>query len=360
VEEIRYAQAGAVHLAYQVTGDGPIDLLMVPGFISHVEFRWQEPSLARFLRQLGSFTRVIGFDKRGMGLSDREPAVATPTLDQRVGDVLAVMDASGSARAVICAWSEGGSTAIRFAAAYPERIAALILIATTARFSATDDFPEGIPRDFLELAIEAWQDEWGTGVALPMWGPSAVDDPRFTAWWAAYQRYSASPGAVANSLRLDLDLDVRADLPLVGTPTLVLHRFDDMVIPVTCGRYLAANIPGSVYRELPGTDHMYWLGDQQQTLDVIRGFLTGTPDGQALSAVKRRRRRPSSGWESLTPAELDVVRALASGLTNREIAAQLWVSPRTVQTHIASTFVKLGAANRAEVAAEAARRFPAP
>jgi pimeloyl-ACP methyl ester carboxylesterase/DNA-binding CsgD family transcriptional regulator len=359
VDEIRYARSDGVHLAYQVSGEGPMDMVLVSGFISHVEYRWHEPSLARFLRQLGSFTRLIGFDKRGMGLSDREPSDTTPTMPERIQDVAAVMDAAGSPRAVVCAWSEGGATAIRFAITHPERVAALILMGTSPRFSEAPDFPEGIPRDLLELSIEVWQQDWGTGVALSLYGPSVIDDERFMTWWAAFQRYAASPGAVANSLRMHLDVDVRADLPQLHTPTLVLHRIDDMVVPVTCARYFADHIPNACYHELPGSDHMYWLGDQRETLEAIRTFLADAVDGAAPAAIKRRR-RPSSGWESLTPTELDVVRAVGTGLTNRQIAAQLWVSPRTIQTHIGNAFVKLGATSRAEIAAEVARRLPTP
>lgn len=150
-----------------------MDMVLVSGFISHVEYRWHEPSLARFLRQLGSFTRLIGFDKRGMGLSDREPSDTTATMPERIQDVAAVMDAAGSPRAVVCAWSEGGATAIRFAITHPERVAALILMGTTPRFSEAPDFPEGIPRDLLELAIEVWQQDWGPASHCPYTGQAS-------------------------------------------------------------------------------------------------------------------------------------------------------------------------------------------
>src|SRR6478736_45146 len=178
-QDTRYAKSGEVHLAYQVTGDGPVDVVMIPGFISHVELRWREPALAGFLRQLGTFTRLIAFDKRGMGLSDRDPNERTPTLAQRVGDVSAVMDAAGCPRAALFAWSEGGATAIRFAVTHPSRVAALILVGTTPRFCLEPDFPEGIPLELLTLAVQTWQRDWGTGVALALYGPSVVDDARF-------------------------------------------------------------------------------------------------------------------------------------------------------------------------------------
>lgn len=333
-----------------------MSLVMVPGFISHVEYSWKEPSLARFLRKLSAFARVITFDKRGMGLSDRDPA-ETPSLEERMDDVTAVMDAAESARAILFAWSEGGPMSILFAATYPKRVSGLILVGTTPRFSAAPDFPEGLPRDVLELAIEAWREEWGTGVALELYGPSVAHDGRVRNWWAAYQRFAASPGAVAASLRMHLDVDVRDAVPRIMAPTLIIHRVDDMLVPVTCARYMAERIPGARYLELPGSDHMYWLGDQDETLSAIRRFLAETPEGAPIWALKQRRRRPSLGWESLTEAELDVVRLIAEGFTNREIAQRLYVSPRTVQTHVGHVFTKLGFSHRAEVAAEASRRL---
>jgi pimeloyl-ACP methyl ester carboxylesterase/DNA-binding CsgD family transcriptional regulator len=355
--ETRYARSGSLNIAYRVFGDGPVELVMVPGFISHVEYAWKEPSLARFLRKLSAFCRVTAFDKRGMGLSDRESPERTPSLDERIDDVLTVMDAVGSARAVPFAWSEGGPMSILFAAKYPERVAGLILVGTTPRFSAAPDFTEGVPRWLLEQAVDAWQEQWGTGIGLELYGPSVADDERLRSWWAAYQRFAASPGAVAASLRMHLDVDVRDALPRVEAPTLIVHRVDDMLVPVTCARYMAERLPRARYLELPGSDHMYWLGDQDEMLAAVRSFLAETPEGSTITALKQRRRRPSTGWESLTEAELDVVRLVAEGLTNQQIAKRLYVSPRTVQTHIAHVFAKLGASRRAEIAAEASRRL---
>jgi pimeloyl-ACP methyl ester carboxylesterase/DNA-binding CsgD family transcriptional regulator len=336
--ETRYAKSGSLSIAFSTCGDGPLDLLMVPGFISHLEYAWREPSLARFLRKLSSFLRVIMFDKRGMGLSDRLPAGAT--------------------RVVLFAWSEGGPLSIRIAAADPGRVAALVLVGTTPRFRSGPDFPEGAPQEILEMAIEAWEEEWGTGVALELYGPSVADDQRVRSWWAAYQRFAATPGAVAATLRLHLAVDVRDFLPHVRAPTLIIHRTDDMLVPVTCARYMAERILGARYVELEGSDHMYWLGDQDEVLYAVKSFLADMVEDAPLERMKqRRRRRPAAGWESLTDAELDVVRLVAEGLTNREIAARLFVSPRTVQTHLGHVFAKLGLSHRAEVAAETARRL---
>jgi pimeloyl-ACP methyl ester carboxylesterase/DNA-binding CsgD family transcriptional regulator len=357
--ETRYAKSGKLNIAYSVSGEGPIDVLMVPGFISHLEYAWREPSLARFLRKMSAFCRVIMFDKRGMGLSDRMPSGLTPTLDERIDDLRAVMKAAGSTRVVLFAWSEGGPMSIQAAASDSERVAALILVGTTPRFPSAPDFPEGIPQEILDLAIEAWEEEWGEGVALELYGPSVADDDRVRSWWAAYQRFAATPGAVAATLRMHLAVDVRDALAQVKAPTLIVHRVDDMLVPVTCARYMANTIPGARYLELPGCDHMYWLGNQDEVLSAIRAFLAATLEGAPIERMKqRRRRRPSVGWESLTEAELDVVRLVAEGMTNPEIARRLFVSPRTVQTHLGHVFTKLGLSNRAEVAAEMTRRAP--
>lgn len=353
---VRYAQSAGLNIAYQVFGEGPIDLIMVPGFISHIEYGWQEPLLARFLRLLAGCSRVIMFDKRGMGLSDRDPAHETPDLPTRVADIAAVLDAVGSRRAAVLAWSEGGPAAVAFADAHPERTAGLVLIATTARFVVARDFPFGIPREALEVFIDTMRTDWGTGVGYDLYVPSLADDERMRAWWAAYQRFASTPGAVAASLTMQLSTDVRALLPRVEAPALILHRTHDMVVPVECGRYLGDHLPGATYVEMPGEDHMYWVGHQERTLDHIRTFLSHRPEGAALAGLRRTQTRARHGWESLTRAELDVIRFLVGGLTNAQIAARLTVSPRTVQTHLGHIQAKLDMHRRTEIAAEAVRR----
>jgi len=352
----RYARSAGLNIAYQVFGTGPLDLVLVPGFISHVEFAWQEPLLARFLRRLSAFTRVIAFDKRGMGLSDRDPRKVTPSLADRADDIGAVMDAAGSTRAVLFAWSEGGPVSMYFTSRAPERVAALILVGTTARFTAGPDFPDGIPRDLLELFIDTMRLEWGTGIGVELYAPSLADDARMRSWWASYQRFASTPGAVAASLRMHLDVDMRHVLPTLTVPTLVMHRRHDMLVPVECGRYVAARIPGARYIEQPGEDHMYWLGDQDQTLTAIRQFLAATPDGEPIAALRQSRRRSPAGWESLTEAEHDIVALVARGMTNRQIAERLYLSPRTVQTHVSHVMRKLDLGRRSEIAAEVSRR----
>ena len=352
----QYARSGGLNIAYQVFGAGPPDVVLVPGFISHVEFAWHEPLLARFLRKLSAFTRVIAFDKRGMGLSDRDPRRETPSLAERMDDIAAVMHAAGSPRAALLAWSEGGPASLLFAQRTPERVAALMLNGTAPRFSAAEDYPEGIPRDMLELFIDTMCQDWGTGVGFEMYAPSMADDARMRSWWASYQRFACSPGAVAASLRMHLDVDVRHALPDITAPTLIMHRTHDMLVPVECARFAAARIAGARYLEQPGEDHMYWLGDQNGTLSAMRDFLTGTPDGAPIAALRQSRRRPAAGWESLTEAEMDVVRLVTAGMTNRQIAERLYLSPRTIQTHVSHIMRKLGIARRSEIAAETSRR----
>ena len=291
-----------------------------------------------------------------MGLSDRDPRRETPSLAERMDDIAAVMDAAGCPRATLLAWSEGGPASLLFAHCAPERVAALILVGTTARFTAGEDFPEGIPRDMLELFIDTMREDWGTGVGFELYAPSMADDARMRSWWASYQRFASSPGAVAASLRMHLDVDVRHVLPDIAVPTLIMHRTHDMLVPVECARSTAAGFTGAQYVEQPGEDHMYWLGDQDDTLSAMRDFLAGTPEGAPIATLRQSRRRPAAGWESLTEAEMDVVRLVTAGMTNRQIAARLYLSPRTIQTHVSHIMRKLGIARRSEIAAETSRR----
>jgi pimeloyl-ACP methyl ester carboxylesterase/DNA-binding CsgD family transcriptional regulator len=353
---IRYATSDDLSIAYHVFGDGPVDIVLVPGFISHIEFAWQEPLLARFLRKLSSFARVIAFDKRGMGLSDRNPHSETPTLDERCRDIAAVMRAAGSSQATLLAWSEGGPTALKFSADHPDAVEALVLVGTTPRFTSAEHFPHGLPRPVLELFVETVREEWGSGVAFELYAPSLADNARARGWWASYQRLAASPGAVSASLLLHLDVDVTRVLPATRVPALVIHDTYDMVVPIECARYLASHLPNATLLELDGEDHMYWTGNQGVKLDAIRQLVSTTERGASLSASPRKRGRAAWGWESLTESELDIARLVGAGMTNRVIAERLFISPRTVQTHLSHIMRKLELERRAEVSAEVARR----
>jgi serine/threonine protein kinase/DNA-binding winged helix-turn-helix (wHTH) protein/class 3 adenylate cyclase/alpha-beta hydrolase superfamily lysophospholipase len=275
IPEIHYARSGEVNIAYQVVGDAPLDLVFVMGWVSHLEYFWSEPSFARFLRRLASFARVILFDKRGTGLSDRVPLDQLPTLEQRMDDVRAVMDAVGSKRAVLCGVSEGGPMCSLFAATYPEKTLALVMIGCYARRLKGEGYPWGPTEADRELFFEEIREHWGKPVGLEERAPSVARDPHFRDWWAAYLRYGASPNAAVALTRMNTEIDIRKILPTVQSPTLVIHRTGDACLKVEEGRYLAENIPGAKFVELPGVDHLPFVGDQDAILDEVEEFLTG-------------------------------------------------------------------------------------
>jgi pimeloyl-ACP methyl ester carboxylesterase len=254
--ETKYAKSGDVHLAYRVFGDGPLDIIMIPGTLSHAELYWELPANRYMLTRLAAFARVIVFDKRGQGLSDR---VAKQTLEERAGDVKAVLDAVGSEKAAIYGWSEGGAMSLMFAATYPERTSALVLVGSYASMRAE---PWSIPPDAMEQMLGLLERGWGKGILVNVNAPSRVDDKDFVHWWAQLERAAASPGAIVALVRANYDIDVRHILPSIGAPTLIAHRVDDSLVPVRAGRYLAERIPGARYLELPGADHMIQTLDQ--------------------------------------------------------------------------------------------------
>jgi pimeloyl-ACP methyl ester carboxylesterase len=275
--QTRYAKSGGVHIAYQVFGEGALDLVLVPGFISHVEFAWEEPGYARFLERLASFFRVVLFDKRGTGMSDPVDISELPTLEQRMDDVRAVLDAIGSDRAALFGWSEGGALCLLFAATYPERTAALILFATTAKLIEEPGY-SGVPEELFAKLLEVVDESWGEGLLLSGFSPTVADDERFGQWWARYQRLGASPGAAHAILEMEAATDVRDTLSAIRVPTLILHRKGDSIIFVEQGRYLADRITAAKFVELPGADHIYWSEDQDLVLGEIQEFLTGVRD----------------------------------------------------------------------------------
>jgi pimeloyl-ACP methyl ester carboxylesterase len=274
VPQTRYAKTDDdVHIAYQVVGAGERDLVLVEGFVSHVEIAWEDPHLAAFLRRLASFTRLIVFDKRGVGVSDRVPAV--PTLEQRMDDVRAVMDAAGSERAVLMGLSEGAPLSIVFAATYPERVQALVLNGGMARSTWAPDYPWAPPADALLEAATFIEPGLFTGDDVEIWAPSLADDQRTMEWLGKYRRSAVSPGSLAQLFTMFLDIDVRAVLPAIAVPTLVLHRRGDRVVNRRAGQWMAEQIPGARYVELPGLDHFPWVGDSDAIVDEVEEFLTG-------------------------------------------------------------------------------------
>jgi pimeloyl-ACP methyl ester carboxylesterase len=275
VPETRYARSGKVNIAYQVTGEGPLDLVYVPGWVSHVELAWEEPTLASFLGRLATFSRLITFDKRGTGLSDRVPDDQLPTLEQRMDDLRAVMDAAGSRRAALFGVSEGGNMSILFAATYPERTAALVTFGCFAKRVWSPDYPWAPTPESRELEYAQLEREWGKLMDLSHLTPSKMNDAEFVRRLATYLRRSASPSAAVALLRMNTQIDVRAVLPAIAVPTLVVHRTDDHDVNVAEGRWMAARIPGARFVELPGDDHLPWVGDQDAVLDEVQEFLTG-------------------------------------------------------------------------------------
>ena len=273
----RYARSGDVHIAYQVVGSGDRDLLLVPGFVSHVEHFWEDPGVARFLRRLASFSRLIFFDKRGTGLSDRVPDSHLPTLEQRMDDVRAVMDDVGSNRAALFAPSDAGAMATLFAATYPDRTAALILYGCFAASAKDPEYPWGQTPAELDRGLARWERNWGDGAMyMELFAPSMVGDRRYEEWFAKLERLSVSPGAAITLRRMNAEIDVRHVLASIRVPTLVLHRTDDRVVYVDEGRFMAERVPGAKYVELPGADHWPWNGDSESILQEVKGFLTGT------------------------------------------------------------------------------------
>jgi pimeloyl-ACP methyl ester carboxylesterase len=243
----RYAQsADGVSIAFQVHGEGPLDLVFVPGFVSHVELIWEEPAIARLLRRLASFSRLTVFDKRGQGLSDR--LGRPPTLEESMDDLGAVMDATGSERAAIFGVSEGGPMSALFAATHPERVSSLVLYGTFARLVKAADFPQGVDEERFDAWSEQVRREWGGPVGVDLWAPSGKDNPEFERWWARLLRQGTSPSGAIDLMNLYREIDVRATLPAIGVPTLVLHRRDDRLVPARQARYLADHIPGAARR----------------------------------------------------------------------------------------------------------------
>jgi class 3 adenylate cyclase len=282
----QYARSGDLHIAYQVTGEGAIDLVFVPGFVSHLEYDWQSPQAGSFFRRLASFSRLIRFDKRGTGLSDR--VAGTPTLEERMDDVRAVMDAVGSERAALFGISEGGPMSVLFAATYPERTSALVLYGTYARRSWAPDHPFGWTEEQWEVALARLEKDWGGPWGVDLWVPSLAHDRQFLEARANYLRVAASPGAAVAIWRMNKDIDVRRVLPAVRVPTLVLHRSGDRLTRVEQGRYLAEHVAGARFVELPGIDHVPWVGDAEAILAETEEFLTGDrhqPDADRVLAT---------------------------------------------------------------------------
>ena len=283
--ETGYARSGKANIAYQVVGDGPLDLVYVPGWVSNVELAWEEPALASFLGRLASFSRLIMFDKRGTGLSDRVPDEQLPTLEQRMDDLCAVLDAVDSKRAALFGVSEGGNMSMLFAATYPERTAALVTFGCFAKRVWSPDYPWAPTPEAREREYKQVEREWGRLMDLSSYTPSHMHDTDFVRRLTTYFRRSASPSAAVALLRMNTQIDVRGVLPAIRVPALVMHRTDDQDVKIDEGRYIADRIPGAHFVELQGDAHIPWVGDQDSVLDEVQEFLTGNRPARDVDRI---------------------------------------------------------------------------
>ena len=275
VPETRYARSGDVHIAYQVVGEGEPDLLLVAEFWHSIEAQWEEPALASFLRRLGSFGRLISFDKRGTGISDTVAPNQVLSLELWLGDIVAVMDEVASKEAVLLGFGGGGTLSTLFAATHPERTSGIVLVNSYARLSWAPDYSWGRASALKDEMAHVMRTGWGRGVLLDLLAPSKVGDESFRQWWARYQRLGASPGTILRNRRMLDEVDVRDVLPSIRVPTLVVHRADNAYSRVEHGRYLAESIPGARYVEVPGSDYFPFLGNADVLLDEIERFVKG-------------------------------------------------------------------------------------
>jgi pimeloyl-ACP methyl ester carboxylesterase/class 3 adenylate cyclase len=328
--EISYAKSRGLSVAYSVSGEGPLDLVMVPGFVSHLEGAIGQPRIARSMERLASFSRVIVFDKPGTGLSD--PTDGPATLEERMDDLTAVLDAVGAERAALFGISEGALMCALFAATHPQRTSALVMYGAYAKGIADEDYPWAPERVQVDLGAEMIEEEWGTGVMLEVYAPSMLGDADFSNWWAQYQRLSASPGMAKAAASLAAEVDIRDVLPAISVPTLVLHRTGDSLWPVEGARFIAEKIPGAELVECEGIDHFPFAGDGEGIISEVEAFLTGSqhepdPERQLLTVLftdivdstKQGAELGDSRWRELLERHDEVVREQLDRYRGREV-----------------------------------------
>jgi class 3 adenylate cyclase len=328
--ETKYTKSGDVHIAYQQFGSGSIDLVFVPGWASHLDFAWESPAPRAILERLGSFARVVWFDKRGTGLSDR--VADLPILEVRMDDVRAVMDAVGFRRAAVMGVSEGGSMSALFAATYPERTNALVLFGAFARRVWSEDYPFAPTRERREEWIRSLERGWGSDNELGQLAPSLAKDPEFVRWFQRYGRASVSPSAAVALARMNTEIDIRAILPSIRVPTLVLHRENDRDVQLGNAKYLADSIPGARLVVVPGQDHLIFAGDAGPILDEVEEFLTGhrshSPVDRVLTTIlfsdlvgstERASRLGDRAWTELLTHHDAAIRSALSRFGGREV-----------------------------------------
>lgn len=345
----QYARSGELSIAFQVLGEGPPDVLFTPGFVTNLELTWDWPPLAAYYQTLAAHTRVILFDKRGTGLSDRVKHM--PTTEERMDDLRAVMDAAASTRATLVGVSEGAPLAISFTAAFPDRVTALVLYGPLVKATRSDDYPWAATAEWWEEVAERFERIWGAPEYMradAAWrAPSEADNDAFVEWWGAFRRLGASPGAAADLARMNARIDVRDLLPSITVPTLVIARERDRVVAVEHARYVARHIPGADYLELRGEDHLPWVGDASQVLTAI-GRMAGlrTPLTVKPAAAEHDVLAEASRAAGLSEREMDVLRWVERGKSNAEIATALYITEATVRKHLQNAYGKLGVSSR--------------
>jgi len=329
-----------VTLAYDVVGDGEPPLLFMPAWASHLSYDWETPEIRRFYRRLAQRRAVVRYDKRGTGLSARSVGPDAYRIETQVADALAVLDAAGIERTAVWCWSNSSPTGIALAAHHPDRVSHLIVYGGYARAARAEDYPSGRPPQDQQALLAVVDAEWGLASRMLADFMIPEADQARVAWFVQYQRAATTPEVAKGYLEYAYRSDVRSLLPTIATPTLVLHRRNDHVVAAAHGHYLAEHVPGAQLRVLDGEHHLPYFGDPDAVVAAVDGFLAaaGEPD------------------EPLTSRELEVLRLLADGRSNRQIAAQLTVSPATVARHVANIFRKLGVNTRASAAAWAFRR----
>ncbi|TMF08430.1 MAG: alpha/beta fold hydrolase, partial [Chloroflexi bacterium] len=328
----KYARNGDVNIAYQVVGDGPLDLILVLGWVSHLAYIWELPALAAFLKRLASFTRLILFDKRGSGMSDRVHPM--PTLEQRMDDVRAVLDAVGSKKTAVMGISEGGVMSCLFAATYPERTAGLIIDGSYPSWLRRPGYPWGMTEAQLERTLDRARETWGRVVDMRGYAPTQVDNPEVARWWATFTQMSASPGDAVELLRMNTLIDIRDALPAIRVPTLIIHATGDKIAPIEAGRYFAEHIPNAKLVELDSIDHWPYFGDAELVLGEVQEFLTGVrtaPPPDTMLATVLCTNVAQAGahavwlgdkrWHQLVDSHHAVVRAALARYSGREIDA---------------------------------------
>jgi class 3 adenylate cyclase len=328
--EVRFAESGDVDIAYQVVGRGPLDLVLVAGAFTHLRVLWEQPAYRRFCERLASFARLILFDKRGMGMSDR---TRVGTLEQRMDDVRAVLDSVGSRRAALFGASEGGAMSMLFAATYPERTTALVLCGSEVKDEKTPDWPWGdLTAKEFEQYLEEGLQHWGEGRSIQWLLPSRADDAELRAWLGRLQIESMTPRGVAAIQRIAFGIDVRDVAQAINVPTLILHRVDDQTCHVGNGRWLAQHIPHATYRELPGADHLPWGAGSNDILDEVSEFLTGVREPlkpervlttvlftDIVESTEQARAMGDRTWRDLLERHYDLMRAEIARFHGNEI-----------------------------------------